>query len=192
MEKLPFCEQIKDGWYYRTFKSDLKDDDLKWHHDEEDRFMKITHETDWEFQYDNKLPTKLELNFNYFIPKGVYHRLIKGTSDLEVKISIMYPFKDEISANLKYHLENNLTLKTSIFRIGSDGWCDLVNEVRDLYFENKIDLDEDDRNLILTDAGKKGIFENELVPLDAPFPISENEYGVFVKEDEKIKKIIFK
>ena len=192
MENLPFCEQIKNGWYHRTFKSDLKDEDLKWHFDDEDRIMIVTHETDWKFQYDNQLPIDLELNTSYTIPKGVYHRLIKGTGDLEVKILKLTEEENRISKNLQYHLDNSLTLKTSIFRLGSDAWCDLVNEVRELYFENKIELDEEDKFTILTDAGKKSIFENELVPLDAPFPISEDEYAVFIDDNGTVKKIIFK
>jgi hypothetical protein len=197
MEILPFSEIIKGEWHCRTFKSDLNDEDLKWHYDQEDRIMVVTHETNWMFQYDNQLPFKIELYTTYFIPKGQYHRLIKGNGDLEVKIlklnrHINEEKKIEISENLKYHLDNNLSIGDSIFRIGSDAWCDLVNEIRDLYFESKIQLSKDDIATILTDAGKKGIFEGELVPLDAPFPINNEEYGVFIKEDNKIKRIIFK
>lgn len=191
MENLPFCEQIKDGWYHRTFKSDLNDEDLKWHYDEESRLMVTTHETDWMFQYDNQLPFKIELHTTYVIPKGHYHRLIKGTGDLEVKI-LKLKGENKVTKNLQYHLDKNLTIGNSIFRIGSDAWCDLINEVRDLYFEGKIELDKEDMATILTDAGKKGIFEGELVPLDAPFPINETEYAVFIKDDEMVKKIIFK
>jgi len=192
MENLPFCEQIKDGWFYRTFKSDLEQEDLKWHYDDEHRIMVITHETDWKFQYDNQLPIDLKVDTSYVIPKGEYHRLVKGTGDLEVKILKLTDEKNKVSKNLQYHLDNNLTLSNSIFRLGSDAWCDLINEVRELYFENKIDLTKEDRFTILTDAGKKGIFENEIVPLDAPFPINENEYAVFINENGIVKKITFK
>ena len=196
MENLPFCEELKNGWHYRTFKSDLTEKDLKWHYDDEDRLMVVLHETDWMFQHDNQLPFKLELHTTYVIPKGKYHRLIKGTGDLELKVlKITYPKekkRETISDGLQYHLDNGLTITNSIYRIGSDAWCDLINEVRDLYFEGKVELSHDDKSLILTDAGKKSIFENELVPLDAPFPISENEYAVFVKENETVKKIVFK
>lgn len=191
MENLPFCEQIKDGWNHRSFKSDLKDEDLKWHYDEESRLMVTTHETDWMFQYDNNLPFKIELHTTYVIPKGQYHRLIKGTGDLEVKI-LKLKEENKISKNLQYHLDNNLSIDNSIFRIGSDAWCDLVNEIRELYFESKIELNKGDMAIILTDAGKKGLFDGELVPLDAPFPLNDEEYAVFIKEDGKIKKLTFK
>lgn len=192
VESLPFSEEFKDGWYHRIFKSELENDDLKWHYDEEDRVMIITHETDWMFQHDNQLPFKLETKVRYIIPKGEYHRLIKGTGDLEVKIFKLSKEDKKISKNLEFHLENNLTIGNSVFRMGSDAWCDLVNEIRDLYFEGKINLNVEDKNLIFTDAGKKGFFNGELVPLDVPFSMENEEYGVFVKENDEIKRIIFK
>ena len=41
-------------------------------------------ETDWMFQFDNELPFQMEGKF--FIPMGVYHRVIKGSGDLKLKI----------------------------------------------------------------------------------------------------------
>ena len=43
------------------------------------------HDTDWLFQLDNEIPQQLSEN-KLFIPKETYHRLIKGTGDLVVKI----------------------------------------------------------------------------------------------------------
>jgi hypothetical protein len=37
---------------------------------------------------DNELPIKLIVGEKYFIPEGVYHRVIKGNSNLKVKITI--------------------------------------------------------------------------------------------------------
>jgi hypothetical protein len=39
------------------------------------------------FQMDDELPQKLEGEF--LIPKGVYHRLIKGTGDLKVEVRML-------------------------------------------------------------------------------------------------------
>lgn len=85
MVKFPFKETIiEDSIYERTFSEDLKDEDLKWHWDEEDRIIKALHETDWQFQFDNLLPVKIEGEIE--IKKGVWHRLIKGTGDLKLSI----------------------------------------------------------------------------------------------------------
>ena len=83
---LPFEEQIKEGFHIRTFSSDLNESELKWHFDEEDRFVVCEQETDWLFQMDDQLPTKIEKNKPIFIPEGEYHRIIKGTGNLVVKV----------------------------------------------------------------------------------------------------------
>jgi hypothetical protein len=82
---LPFTEKKLEGEVYiRTFYENVDSGDLHWHRDYEDRIIESTHETDWTFQIDDELPQKL--NKEIFIPKGVYHRLIKGTGDLRIKI----------------------------------------------------------------------------------------------------------
>jgi len=88
VEKIPYKEtQISSGsveTVVRKFKSDLNSDELKWHWDEEDRIIHRVHETDWMVQLDNELPHHLEPITK--IPKGVWHRLIKGSGDLELII----------------------------------------------------------------------------------------------------------
>jgi hypothetical protein len=81
----PYDETIlSDNEVIRTFKISLDNDDLKWHWDEEDRIIEALHETDWMFQFDNKLPIKLVGEIE--IKRGVWHRLIKGNSDVRIKI----------------------------------------------------------------------------------------------------------
>ena len=85
----------------------------------------------------------------------------------------------QISEGLAYHLEENISLFESVYRIESDAWLDLINESRQLWAENKIDLDFDDVFLISTDAGQKATFEGREVLLDIPFEyddIFEAEY----------------
>ena len=60
----------------------------------------------------------------------------------------------QISEGLDYHLEKNISLMESVYRIESDAWLNLINETRQLWLENKIDLDFDDVFLIGTDAGE--------------------------------------
>ena len=59
---------------------------LEWHWDEEHRVVSATHETDWGLQLDNQLPLPLILDEEVFIPAGTWHRLIKGTNDLRLKV----------------------------------------------------------------------------------------------------------
>lgn len=74
-----------------------------------------------------------------------------------------------ISEELKYHLDNNISLNENVFRIYSDKYFKLINEVRNLYNDGKIELNEDDIWLVESDLGKKVLLENgEEVYLDAP------------------------
>lgn len=84
--ELPFSEKINNGFHIRTFSSDLNENELKWHFDEEDRIVICENETDWLFQYDNELPIKINKNEPIFIQKNIYHRIIKGTNNLKLKI----------------------------------------------------------------------------------------------------------
>ena len=74
-----------DGSFNRTFKPNVEFDDLQWHFDEQDRIVKPLNENDWKIQFDNQLP--MPINQEILIPKGVYHRVIKGTTDLNVNIT---------------------------------------------------------------------------------------------------------
>jgi len=85
-EELPFDQEIKEGFKFRTFKSNVDTDELKWHFDEQDREVTILESNGWEFQIDNELPTILKEGDVLFIPKGTYHRVKRGTGDLRIKI----------------------------------------------------------------------------------------------------------
>lgn len=83
--ELPFVEfEISDTIVERVFSQNIPDDDLKWHIDSESRIIKPYETSDWMLQLDNDLPQYITKSI--FIPKGMYHRLIKGTSDLRLRI----------------------------------------------------------------------------------------------------------
>jgi hypothetical protein len=71
--------------YIRIFFKDVDEYELKWHWDEEDRTVEVIGQTNWEFQFDNELPIKIDKPI--FIPKGSMHRIIKGDEDLMLKIT---------------------------------------------------------------------------------------------------------
>ena len=82
----PFTEEkLEDGVYIRTFETSVPNDELKWHWDEEDRVIEVLENADWIFQFDNQLP--FPLMGTVFIPKGMFHRIIKGGGILKVKIT---------------------------------------------------------------------------------------------------------
>ena len=73
----------------------------------------------------------------------------------------------EFSKSLTYHLENKIPLSESVFRYGSQGHFDLINEAREL--QDSLDLSEADKEILATDIGRFGIYEGKEVPLDLPF-----------------------
>ena len=80
----PFNEALDGEYLIREFGQDVDPEDLVWHRDHEDRYVTPINENDWLYQEDNKLP--IPIKNEIFIPKGLYHRIIKGTTNLVVKI----------------------------------------------------------------------------------------------------------
>jgi hypothetical protein len=110
----------------------------------------------------------------YLLEKGDKIRIKSGTP---------------VSENLKYHIDNNIPLHECEFRIGSDSWCNLMNEARDILgrglFEN---ICENDRVILeKTSAGRKGIYKGKEVPLDSPSRDTEGgkKFKVYVNSGNK-------
>lgn len=80
----PFNEYVEEGYHIRTFSKSVEDGELVWHRDKEDRIVEVIGESDWMIQLDNELP-KL-ITERIYIPKETYHRIIKGSGDLKVKV----------------------------------------------------------------------------------------------------------
>ena len=80
----PFKEHTQDGYHIRTFSEKVDSEELMWHRDEEDRIVESVCDTNWMIQLDDRLPQTL--TEKVYIPKGVYHRVIKGKGDLTVKV----------------------------------------------------------------------------------------------------------
>jgi hypothetical protein len=85
-DDLPFEEVKENGIKTRLFKENINTNELKWHFDKQDRKVKVVKSNNWMLQMDNDIPKPLKEGQTIFIPKGVYHRVIKGSGDLIVKI----------------------------------------------------------------------------------------------------------
>jgi hypothetical protein len=75
----------------------------------------------------------------------------------------------QISEALKYHIDNDLSLTNNIFRVYSQSYFDLINEVRELWENELIEINEEDQQMIESDLGSKTKYNGELIYLDAPF-----------------------
>ena len=76
--------EVTDKYIIREFNENIDPIELLWHRDDESRTIEILGETDWKVQLDNELPTSL--NKSIFIPRHHWHRVIKGTGTLKLKI----------------------------------------------------------------------------------------------------------
>ena len=91
--------------------------------------------------------------------------------------------KSLLSENLQYHIDKQIPLFESDFRIGSNAHLRLIKEARKMYSRNIIDLCEEDEHLIKTHLGEFALYEGESVPLDLPML---DESGIL---EEKLKGI---
>ena len=82
----PYTESYDNGLIIREFKEDVDSEELVWHRDKRTREITILEGRGWQLQLDNQLPKELQQGLLYTIPKMEYHRLIKGTGKLVVKI----------------------------------------------------------------------------------------------------------
>jgi len=91
--------------------------------------------------------------------------------------------ESEVSKELWYHIDNNISLEECVFRYGSPKYFTLINEARLLACEEGIDFDNQTRALLETDLGKFGMYKGEEVALD--FPLINQD---FLNEAKKKKK----
>ncbi len=79
--------EITDEYIIREFGQNIDPIELMWHRDDENRVVEVLNAGDgWQFQYDEKLPTKLKPNSHISILKHEWHRLWKGEGKLLLKI----------------------------------------------------------------------------------------------------------
>ena len=83
---IPYTQKINNGKILRTFTPDVDSDELKWHQDLKDRKVTVIEDGGWSFQMEDNLPNKLNSAEQIWIPKFVWHRVIKGNNNLIVEI----------------------------------------------------------------------------------------------------------
>ena len=80
--------ETTDKYIVREFDQNIDPIELIWHRDNEDRTVTVLEGKGWQFQRDNELPLVLSEGVRIFIPKYKWHRVIKGTGTLKLKINI--------------------------------------------------------------------------------------------------------
>jgi hypothetical protein len=79
--------EVGENYVIREFDENIDPIELMWHRDNEDRVIEVLNTTDWKFQYDNQLPIPLKENVSLKIARHDWHRVIKGTGNLRLKIT---------------------------------------------------------------------------------------------------------
>lgn len=82
--------------------------------------------------------------------------------------------KSLLSEGLQYHIDKQIPLFETVYRIGSEKHLSLIKEARKMYSRGIIDLCEDDEHLIKTHLGEFDLYEGVSVPLDLPM-LEEDE-----------------
>jgi hypothetical protein len=95
--------------------------------------------------------------------------------------------KKLVSENLQYHINRDIPLMESEFRIGSEAHLSLIKEARKLYSRGVLDLCEEDEGIMDTHLGEFDLYEDTLVPLDLPM-LNEVEQLDEKKKAKKKKK----
>ena len=96
-------------------------------------------------------------------------KLIREALEQQLDKTLVLTEEIEVSNSLQYHIDNNLSLTDNVFRVYSESYFDLVNEVRELYVNGKIKLNEEDTLMVESDLGKKVKIGKEYIYLDVPF-----------------------
>jgi len=79
-----------------------------------------------------------------------------------------------VSQELQFHLDKGLSLCENVFRAYTEMYFELVKEVRDLYEQDLIEINDDDLEMIESDLCQVGMYEGREVYLDAPLEEEED------------------
>ena len=132
--------------------------------------------------------------------------LIKESLKSHLNKSLILKKTVNISNELQYHIDNKMTLTNNGFKLYSESYFDLVNEVRELWKQGMIDLNEEDTLMVESDLGQKVKIGKTYIYLDAPYiyeteedilteskiPKSHKKFAVYTKgKNGGVKKVTF-
>ena len=110
--------------------------------------------------------------------------IIRKVLEEHVEKTLVLTDQVEISEALQYHIDNQMSLTNNVFRVYSEKYFDLVNEVRTLWEKGSIKLNEEDTLMVESDLGIKVKVNGEYIYLDAPY-IEETWSDAEVIEEAK-------
>jgi hypothetical protein len=116
--------------------------------------------------------------------------IIKETLGSHLDKTLILKEDVKVSEILSYHINEGMSLNDNVFKTYSQKYFDLVNEVRNLWNEGKIDLNEEDKMMVESDLGVKVKIGKEYVYLDAPYIYeTETEEDILKEAIHRGKKV---
>ena len=112
-------------------------------------------------------------------------RIVENVVRRTLEDMINYPMEltedISVSPELQYHLDKKIPLNENRFKMYSRSFINLINEVRELYENDLIELNDEDRYIVESDLARKIITESgQVIYLEVPVEdldyISEAEY----------------
>lgn len=83
----PYADiKLEKNEWIRTFDVNTDDQEFIWHRDRKDREIEVLSGDGWKFQRDNEIPFNINKNNKFEIKAMTYHRIIKGNTNLVIKI----------------------------------------------------------------------------------------------------------
>lgn len=83
VEKKPYSEILDSDSIIRKFSQNIDPIELMWHRDLKNRKIDLISGNGWKIQTENQLPVDIK---SITINKLEWHRIIKGSDDLIIKI----------------------------------------------------------------------------------------------------------
>lgn len=83
-----FCEVDTGDLTMRAFVEDVCEEELKWIRDRlHSIHLKVVGGRDWKLQLEHDSPMTLEIGKEYFIPRDMFYRIIKGKNNLILEMT---------------------------------------------------------------------------------------------------------
>jgi len=123
--------------------------------------------------------------------------IIKRVLNEELNHPMVLTESVSISKNLKYHLDNRIPLSENVFRIFSSSYFELINEVRTLYNNGLMDVNDEDLWDVpfeIKETISEAVHRGKKVNLGSPFrtPGGPKKFAVYVKTPGGgVKKVTF-
>lgn len=114
-------------------------------------------------------------------------RVININNFSDKKIALASEIK--ISKGMAYHIENDISISEPIYRPNSKAYFSLMKEAQDLYDRGILYVESDNDWMFDGALGKFAEYEGNIVPLDSPMEIINEESILKMAAEYKGKKV---